>query len=158
MKRNAFSLGILLSLITIGCTESDPVPSFTGWDASLFTNTNGWIQVSEKQNTGTSSVDLFESKAACVKDNIHSFSGDQYQITEGGTRCQKTDSTIVESGTWKLDNGVLTFAPNLGDPYSFTLQKLEKVGWEVVVVETGTNGSVSRTTTSRFVVAVPSAN
>jgi hypothetical protein len=114
------------------------------------------MKVSEIHTTGSASVDLFSPNATCVKDNVLTFSGNEYQIAEGVTRCDKSDPTIVDSGTWALESGVLTFTPAVGEPYSFTMQKLEKIGWEVAVIEPGSSGSVSRVTTIRFVAAMTS--
>lgn len=149
MKTNPWILALSLFGL-VACSESDPNPGIQ-WDPALLANQAGWILVAKTVENGTATSDRYADMAVCIRDNVYSFSGDQYQIREGSIRCNQQDPSVVEAGTFKVGGGVLTFEPEGAEPYSYTLDLLISIAWEISLPETDANGKVISVTRLKFV-------
>ncbi len=120
MKQIASLQTILLLIFFVvfisGCKKDDPQPLQAEVQAKLLAGDPGssksWklVTLTEKKGTG---ADQPQSLPGCWIDNIYKFSNNaaqDYEESEGATKCTTTDANIVEKGTWTftLDGTKLT--------------------------------------------------
>lgn len=122
---------VVFSFIT-SCKEDDPVPLQAEVKAVLLAGDAGssktWklVTITEKEGTGTEQT---YNLGGCAMDNIYKFSNNasqDYEESEGATKCNASDAAIVEKGTWAftLDGTILVLLNNIFDSgssaFSFT--------------------------------------
>ena len=105
---------IALSFLT-GCKKDDPQPLQAEVKAKLLAGEAGssktWKLVTVTQKIGTG-AEQTATLGGCESDNIYKFSNNaaqDYEETEGATKCDPTDVATVEKGTWAftLDGTIL---------------------------------------------------
>jgi hypothetical protein len=102
---------IFIALLT-GCKKEDVKPSQSEINAQLLAGNVGqsksWTLTSWSQQIGTDSIQSL-TLLPCFADNIYTFTNNSqqnYQCTEGATKCNAYDSDLVEAGTWAFtDDG-----------------------------------------------------
>jgi len=120
MKHLSSKLTALLTVVVLcfisGCGGDDPAPLQAEVLAKLLAGESGssksWklVTLSEKNGTG---ADETQSLPGCWVDNIYKFSNNpaqDYEASEGATKCASTDAATIEKGTWAftLDGTKLT--------------------------------------------------
>lgn len=100
---------LLLAFVVIfisGCKQDDPVPLQAEVKAKLLAGESGlsksWKLVTVTGKEGTGAEQTF-TLAGCEADNIYKFSNNaaqEYEESEGATKCSALDPAIVEKGTW----------------------------------------------------------
>jgi hypothetical protein len=138
----------------ISCAAVEPSPSFS-IDSTLLINANGWQIIREWKEEGASTTEMLPGYDACVKDNVISFSINGYTLSEGLTPCEADIPQVIETGSWKVEGGVLTFTPTLQSSsfavaYSFTLEKLNETEFIISFSELNASGRVVRITRRSF--------
>lgn len=133
------------------CIEnSDPEP-LVPFDETNLVRTGGWVLTSEWKQTENSNTDLFLSKSTCVQDNLYQFRSDNtYTIEEGDLKCSDANPTVIESGTWEINTGMLTLIDQQNDTTSYTLDALTEQQLKYSFLELGVNGAVASKTTFNF--------
>ena len=136
MKQLGSRLIVLLTRIGFGlfsgCKENDPVPLEAEVKAKLLAGESGssksWKLVTVVGKEGTKAEQTF-TLAGCEADNIYKFSNNaaqEYEESEGATKCSALDATVVEKGTWAftLDGTMLvilnTTLSSNSDAFSFS--------------------------------------
>lgn len=117
--------------------------------------TKGWVAsaatISPALSLGGITItDVFAIFDACDKDDALIFkNATQYNI-ENPVKCEPTDATISESGTWSLssDKKVIRFAPTGDSPYEANILELSDATLRATFVDQF-NG-VTYTTTYTF--------
>ncbi len=88
---------------------------------------------------------------ACFLDNLYTFSNNSaqvYQATEGATKCNPSDSTIVEEGSWAFTADAKSLLID-GNYYNSDGSLFTTLGQAVKIVQlTSTNLSLSFTVTN----------
>ncbi len=125
MKHLGSRLFTLLALVVFsfitGCKEDDPVPLQAEVKALLLAGDVGssksWklVILTEKEGTGAEQT---LTLPGCASDNIYKFSNNasqDYEETEGTTKCATSDASTVEKGTWAftLDGTIIVFVNKL---------------------------------------------
>lgn len=97
---------LILSLVIISCGEDDPEPLPSEVQAVLLAGAKGssksWKVTKINYQEGTTPIQEF-GLDPCFLDNIYTFKNNDtqdYEATEGATKCDSTNPTIVESGVW----------------------------------------------------------
>jgi len=95
-----------LSLVIISCGEDDPEPLQSEVQAVLLAGEKGssksWKVTDINYQEGTDPIQNFAFDP-CFLDNIYTFRNNDaqdYEATEGATKCDSIDPTIIESGVW----------------------------------------------------------
>lgn len=158
---------LLLGAGLWNCDTPEVVP-FNALDESLLYRESGWVMVSEIRDNGVSKSNLFNSYAACVRDDIYRFNSDlTYAILESTMDCDTIAQPTKATGTWKLASGILTFRPSdsASHPFtigqvstSFNLTSLSEQQFVYTYLELETNGTVKAVTTVTLEPASPSPN
>ena len=119
MKQIASLQTILLLIFFVafisGCKKDDPQPLQAEVKAKLLAGDAGssksWklVTITEKEGTGAEQT---LTLGGCASDNIYKFSNNatqDYEESEGATKCTSTDPSLVEKGTWAftLDGTIL---------------------------------------------------
>lgn len=109
-----FSLVIYAALVTLSsCKEDDPEPAYEV-KARLLAGAKGasksW-KLTSTTVTHAGGTETFEF-SPCFLDNVYKFSNNatqDYELSEGLSKCETEDPAIVESGTWSFtaDGGIL---------------------------------------------------
>jgi len=122
MKTNLLStLSVLiLSLVIISCGEDDPEPLPSEVQAVLLAGERGssknWKLTGITVKEGTDPEESFGFDD-CFLDNIYTFKNNDsqdYEATEGATKCDSIDPNIIEAGTWAFtaDGKVIIILPS----------------------------------------------
>src|SRR5688572_14797719 len=103
--KTAFLLVIASMLSIVSCND-EPAPS----KKELLTSGSGaWELTAQVITYQGQSEDVFPSLEGCIRDNISYYtSAGTYQILEGDNKCDPSDPTIVEDGTWSIVGSLLT--------------------------------------------------
>lgn len=127
--KTAFTLVIACMLGFAACKD-DPAPSKR---ELLTSGSGGWELTAQVIIVQGQSEDVFATLDGCIRDNISYYtSSGGYQILEGDTKCDPSDPTIVETGTWTIAGDILTTTVG-GDMESNTIVELTK---STMVLET----------------------
>lgn len=113
------TLSVLLIVFEFisGCKEDDPVPLQAEVKAALLAGDVGqsksWKLVTFTEKVGTGADETL-TLFGCASDNIYKFSNNaaqDYEESEGSTKCDPLDASVVEKGTWAftLDGTMLVF-------------------------------------------------
>ena len=126
MKITGSSRFVLLLVLFVnffsGCKKDDPQPLQAEVKAVLLAGAAGtsksWklVTITEKEGTGAEQT---LTLGGCASDNIYKFSNNasqDYEESEGATKCDPSDASIVEKGTWAftLDGTILVLATTAG--------------------------------------------
>lgn len=100
MKKSLFILGLLgMIALTYSCSKDDDnsVSSLTKTEMIART----WKITAIDMTVAGETFNVLDSLPSCVKDNIYKFTAAGiYSSEEGLTKCNDTDPTVVETGTW----------------------------------------------------------
>jgi Lipocalin-like domain len=147
MKTNLLStLSVLiLSLLIISCGEDDPEPLPSEVQAVLLAGAKGssksWKVTEINYQEGTTAVQDFDFDP-CFLDNIYTFKNNDaqdYEATEGGTKCDSADPTVVESGVWTFTTDgkmIIVLPDNLTYSYNILFAFLTYPATVVELTET----------------------
>lgn len=109
-----FSVTICVVLVTLlSCKEDDPEPAYEV-KARLLAGAKGASKTWKLTSTTVTyegDTDTFEF-SPCFLDNLYKFSNNatqDYELSEGPSKCATEDPAIIESGTWSFtaDGGIL---------------------------------------------------
>jgi hypothetical protein len=116
----------LMVAVLFACGDDDPKPKTT--EEILQGATRGWVAtaatVSPALVLGTTTItDLFSLIDACDKDDVLIFSSATNYSVENPVKCEVSDPTILETGTWSLssDKKTIRFAPSTISSYEATI-------------------------------------
>lgn len=147
-----FIAAVWVVVVMVSCGDDDPKPKTT--EELLQGATRGWVTTSVTISPalsfgGTSITDLFSILDACDKDDVVIFtSGTNYSI-ENPQKCEASEPTIWESGTWTLsaDKKTIRFVPTGDSPYELQIQELTESTLRGTVVEAinGVNYTLTQT-------------
>ena len=114
---------IIIAMLGFAACKDDPAPS----KKELIVSGSGlWKLTAQTITVQGQTEDVFGDIDACSRDNIDSYtSSGAYQMLEGDTKCDPTDPTIVENGTWTIVGNLLTTTVD-GDTDSNTIVELTK--------------------------------
>lgn len=146
---NRLGLTLLAVAAFTSCIENEPVPVFAFEEAKLV-RSDGWILTSELKQTEQGSTDLFLTRSGCVQDNVFTFYTDKkYVVAEGGAKCNTSDPSVKESGTWKMEAGVLEMITSKQDTTAFMMAELTdtRLKYSTILL---TNGVIVSKTTYTF--------
>lgn len=116
MKNIIKSVLLVSVLVFTGCGEDEPDPKVIKNTKLLAGNkgdSKSWVITSFVVSDGGTSTDIFDGIDGCIADNIFTFnnSADQeFEQTEGSSKCVVDDPSLIESGTWFLTTDGLTFS------------------------------------------------
>jgi len=106
--KKAFALLFFIVTILVSCKKDDPQPLAYESQAKLLAGEKGqtktWKLVSETQQYNGGTPVTFNIPA-CFLDNLYIFSNNdkqEYSSTEGASKCDASDPTITETGTWSF--------------------------------------------------------
>ncbi len=110
MNRAVSRIGVAFIMVACvvltGCKKDDPQPVQAEVKAKLLAGDAGsskaWklVTVTEKQGSGAEQT---LTLPGCAADNIYTFSNNasqDYEESEGATKCDSSDGSSVEKGTW----------------------------------------------------------
>ena len=115
MKSIIKSVLLVSALVFTGCGEDEPDPKVIKNTKLLAGNkgdSKSWVITSFVIKDGGSSTDIFDEMDVCITDNIFTFSNSanqEFEQTEGSTKCLVDDPSVIESGTWYLTTNGLKF-------------------------------------------------
>jgi len=97
---------LMFSLLLISCGEDDPQPLQSEVQAVLLAGVKGssktWRVTEIDYQRGTTPVQNYTFDP-CFLDNVFTFKNNDaqdYEATEGATKCDSTDPDVIESGVW----------------------------------------------------------
>ena len=124
------SFASLLVVSMVACKKDNDSPNNNQSKASLLAKA-AWRQTAQefKAAAGDFVPDPeFADMETCEKDNLTLFKANKtFEETEGATKCDPTDPTVVESGTWELiSNETKLRAVSGSDSYEATIETLNE--------------------------------
>jgi len=122
MNKKLLSLLVVISssAVIFSCNEDDPEPHPFEVQANLLAGEKGssknWKLTGITVKEGTDPEESFGFDD-CFLDNIYTFKNNDaqdYEATEGATKCDSIDPTIIEAGTWAFtaDGKVIIILPS----------------------------------------------
>src|SRR5258706_627016 len=132
-------LGAVVILLIESCSKENAKPSVAETNGVTLAGAKGssksWLLSSGTASLNSGSYQNL-SLDACFLDNIFKFTNNStqdYESTEGSTKCNSTDSTLVEKGSWALTNDGKSLLID-GTPYSQE-NLFTSLGESVTIVE-----------------------
>jgi len=116
---------IVLVAVMFGCKDDDPKLSVEQY---LTASTNGWviesilITVLGQEIDALKDPDFISETDPCLWDDATIFATDNTYTVANNTKCDSSEATTVDSGTWSLnsDKTALTLDSSIDDPIIFT--------------------------------------
>ncbi len=138
-----FTLSLVLFLSS--CGEDEPEPLQSEVQAALLAGESGssksWKITTLSLKVGTDPEESFNFEP-CFLDNIYTFKNNpaqDYEATEGATKCDSIDPNIIEAGTWAFTTDgkmIIVLPDNLTDSYGILFTILTYPATVVELTET----------------------
>lgn len=136
--KKLFSMSLLFVAVLVGCDKDDDVKLSV--EQQLTASTNGWVlEHLTYPVPGFGDLDVVAFFEDCDKDDAFMFASDgKYTVAEN-TKCDESDPTVADSGTWTLnsDKTILTITSTIDG--TLELYKIEKLA----VSDTSLTGEVN---------------
>jgi hypothetical protein len=123
------SLASLLLTSMVACKKDNDIKDNNMSKAALLSKA-AWVQTAQEFKTGAGNYTAdpeFADAETCEKDNLTVFKANKtYEENEGASKCDASDPTIVETGTWDLvaNETELRFVTDAGS-YEATIERLD---------------------------------
>jgi hypothetical protein len=113
---------LMLMLMLSGCPDKsvDPVP---------FPRENlvgSWKLTEQKTGSGTAQQSVYDDMPICITDNIFTYNEDgTYIQAEGDTKCESTDPSEKDTGTWAIEGAMFLYTDGNGDDWVYEIETLD---------------------------------